>query len=113
MIPLANHKLFIAIAAFPAPRKIPLIKNNNTIDKQLAIIILVKFFPYSAACSDDPIQINKSFANINPKILNRIVMIIDNKIACEALSEAFSGFFSPILRAIMAVAAILIPIEIE
>ncbi|MNE28019.1 hypothetical protein D3C80_1214460 [compost metagenome] len=110
---LAIHKLFMAIAAFPAPRKIPLIKNNNTMELLPAIIICIKAVPCRAASSEAPINIRISVAYTNPKKL--ITAFTANEIitACIPAFAAFVGSFSPILRATTAVAAMLNPIASE
>lgn len=103
----------MAIAALPAPLKIPLIKNNSIMITLLPIIIAVNSFPYATASGFEPINIKISSAYITPKKLRIEVMAQETNRTCAALLEACSGFFSPILRATTAVAAMLIPIAME
>ena len=110
---LASQRLFIAIAASPAPRKIPLIRKSNMITRLLPNMILVKMAPSLITLASAPIRDKIFSANNAPRILTNAVAknatIRDWAPACDAPS----GFFSPILLATIAVAAVLKPMAIE
>src|SRR5664279_4439072 len=72
---LASHRLFIAIAASPAPRKIPLIRNNNMIAKLLANMIFVNMAPSCTTRASPPIRDKIFPANNRPRTLITTVVI--------------------------------------
>ena len=78
----ANQRLFMAIAAFPAPLNIPLIKKSSIMNMLPLIMICIKAVPLIADVSEAPKINNNSLALINPTILSTIVIAIDMMIAC-------------------------------
>ena len=69
LIRLAIHKLFIAIAASPAPRKMPLIRNSSIMATLPPSIIRVKVEPSATTSGLAPMSDKISPANTMPKML--------------------------------------------
>src|SRR5688572_1395254 len=110
---LAIQRLFIAMAAFPAPLKIPLITKSMMMAMLPPNMILVKMAPSLTTSSLAPINSSISAAYTMPATLSTTVAIMDMIRACAPACAASAGFFSPILLATMAVAAVLKPIASE
>ena len=77
----ASQRLLIAIAASPAPLKIPLSKNNSIITALPANMIWVYDSPYATISGVPPIICRIFFAKKKPIILIRTETSNDNKIA--------------------------------
>ena len=109
----ASHKLFIAIDAAPAPRKIPLMRKSIMITRLAPKSILAYVLPIAMVVASAPIKRKISGANTTPVTLIKMVTPMASHIVCTAACAAQSLFFSPIRRATVAVAAMLIPIAME
>ncbi|MNL48190.1 hypothetical protein D3C87_1710290 [compost metagenome] len=59
---LAIHKLFMAMAAFPAPLKIPLIRKSRTMITLPPIMMRMKGVPCSAVSAEAPMSSRISLA---------------------------------------------------
>ena len=107
---LANHNTRIAIAASPAPRKIALIMKSKTTEALQASITVVKPDPLAITEAEAPIKPSSLGASGAPISAITIEIISASAIACTAARAAPSGFFSPVRRAMVAIAPILSPI---
>ena len=105
----ASHKLRMAIAALPAPLKIPFNKKSNSITILPVSIICVNLYPFFIIESVAPIRLKIFFGKKIPARLIKMEMPVTSNIACAPDLAAPSEFFSPILLATNAVAAILSP----
>jgi hypothetical protein len=79
---LAIHRLFIAMAASPAPRKMPLIRNSRIITALPPNMIRVKDVPSATTSGSAPINRRISGAKMTPQTLIMAVTIIAISIVC-------------------------------
>ena len=110
---LAIHRLRIAMAASPAPRKIPLMRKSKIMTTLPPSMMRVKVVPSLTTSSEAPMIRSISAANTIPIMLIITVTASAITIDCIPACAAASGFFSPIRLATTAVAAVLKPIAIE
>ena len=74
----ASHKLFIAIDASPAPRKIPLMRKSIMITRLAPKSIRAYVLPIATVVASAPINRKISGANTTPVMLIRSVIPIAN-----------------------------------
>jgi hypothetical protein len=107
---LASHRTRIAIAASPAPRKTALIRKSMTIVALPPSITRAKPLPTAITSADAPMSASRRGANTAPATPITVDSASPSASTCTAARAAPSRSFSPMRRAIIAVAPMLSPI---
>jgi hypothetical protein len=108
---LANHRQRIATVASPAPRKIALIMNSIRIVPLPPSRTRAYVVPSTRTSGPAPMNTSTSGAKTAPSTPSGTEPSTPRSTACTATDAAPSGFFSPIRRATVAVAAMASPID--